>query len=711
MRKYCTIEAIKGRWGFAMGFFQFSRPIVAAVILTVAGNTTKVLAAGAIANQQLVTDTADAGDARSHPVAPQLFNYKLPENENYLHPDRETAGDRPGARSDNADATEKYTTDKFDKFLQQETDNKISANLNQPLAELNAEINLQTNTVETQEKPLPAELGNETEKSNSPQITAQQIPNPIAPEPPLPQPIPAPQPAPEPPLNIPVPAPAPPTETPEIPGTVVIQKFEFVGNTAFSSEALAKVTAEFTNKPISFAELLQAEAAVTKLYVDAGYINSGAVIPAGQNLSAGVVTIRIIEGGLQDIVVSGTGRLDPNYVRSRLALAAGRPLNTNRLLQALQLLQLDPLIQNISAELTAGARPELSILEVRVKPARTLNAQLILDNGRSPSVGSFRRGIEFTQANTLGLGDALRVNYTNTTGSNAFDINYTLPVNPRNGTVSLSYGRTGSDVVEPPFDRLEIVGKSNRFELTYRQPLLQTASREFALGITASLQESQTTLLGESEPLSPGADEEGRTRVSAVRFFQEWTQRSPRSVLAARSQFSLGLGAFGATINSEAPDSRFLAWRGQAQYVRLLAPETLFVVRSDLQLANRPLVPLEQIGLGGFRSVRGYRQDVLLTDNGLLLSAEAQIPIARFGRANLLQIVPFVDYGRGWNNSGQDSPAENNLLGVGLGLQLRLGDKFTGRIEYGVPLIDAGNSEGNSWQEKGLYFSVIYNLF
>ncbi|MGL5058492.1 MAG: ShlB/FhaC/HecB family hemolysin secretion/activation protein, partial [Microcoleus sp.] len=578
--------------------------------------------------------------------------------------------------------------------------------------------------------PLPAELGNETEKSIIPEIIAQQIPNSIAPEsplqeqirdrqipnpvtpqPPLPQPIPAPEPAPEPPLNIPVPAPVPPAETPEIPGTVIIQRFEFVGNTAFSSEELAKVTAPFTNKPISFAELLQAEAAVTKLYVDAGYINSGAVIPAGQNLSAGAVTIRIIEGGLQDIVVSGTGRLDPNYVRSRIALAADRPLNTNRLLQALQLLQLDPLIQNISAELTAGARPELGILEVRVKPARTLNAQLILDNGRSPSVGSFRRGIEFTQANTLGLGDALTVNYTNTTGSNAFDLNYTLPVNPRNGTVSLTYGRTGSDIVEPPFDRLEIVGKSNRYELSYRQPLYQTASREFALGITASIQESQTTLLGENEPLSPGADEEGRTRVSAVRFFQEWTQRSPRSVLAARSQFSVGLGAFGATVNSEGPDSRFLAWRGQAQYVRLLAPETLFVARSDLQLANRELVPLEQIGLGGFRNVRGYRQDVLLTDNGLLLSAEVQIPIARFGRANLLHVVPFVDYGRGWNSSGQDNPKENNLLGVGLGLQLRLGDKFTGRLEYGVPLIDAGNSNGNTWQEKGLYFSVIYNLF
>jgi hemolysin activation/secretion protein len=719
-----------GQWGFAMGVFQFAQLIVPAVILTVAGNAAQVLAAEGekIANQQLVTDTAAAEDTILNSVVPQLFYYKLPESEKYLHPDRDRAGElATKGRSNKAEVTDDRATNEFDNFLQQERGDRISENLNLPSVELNRETDPEANT-EIQENPLPAEFGNETEKSRNSEIIAQQIPNsiapesplqqqirdrqipnPITPQPPLPQPIPAPQPVPEPPLNIPVPAPVPPAET-EIPGTVIIQRFEFVGNTAFSSEELAKVTAQFTNKPISFAELLQAEAAVTKLYVDAGYINSGAVIPAGQNLSAGAVTIRIIEGGLQDIVVSGTGRLDPNYVRSRLALAAGRPLNTNRLLQALQLLQLDPLIQNISAELTAGARPELSILEVRVKPARTLNAQLILDNGRSPSVGSFRRGIEFTQANTLGLGDALTVNYTNTTGSNAFDLNYTLPVNPRNGTVSLTYGRTGSDVVEPPFDRLEIVGKSNRYELSYRQPLYQTASREFALGITTSIQESQTTLLGENEPLSPGADEEGRTRVSAVRFFQEWTQRSPRSVLAVRSQFSLGLGAFGATVNSEGPDSRFLAWRGQAQYVRLLAPETLFVARSDLQLADRELVPLEQIGLGGFRSVRGYRQDVLLTDNGLLLSAEMQIPIARFGNTNLLQVVPFVDYGYGWNSSGQDSPTENNLLGVGLGLQLRLGDKFTGRLEYGVPLIDAGNSDGNTWQEKGIYFSVIYNL-
>lgn len=558
---------------------------------------------------------------------------------------------------------------------------------------------------------LPNEFSVRDRLFPSPQTLAQEIPNPIVPPPPLPEPVPTPQPPPEPPLNLPeLPTPTPP-DTPEGPGTVTLQRFEFVGNTAFSSEELAKVTAEFTNRPITFAELLQAEATITKLYTDAGYINSGAIILAGQNLSSGVVTVQIVEGGVERILVEGTGRLNPNYVRSRLAIATGRPLNTKRLLQALQLLQLDPLIQNLSAELSAGSRPDQSILEVRIKPAKTFSAQLILDNGRSPSVGTFRRGIEFNQANLFGWGDALRGTYTNTEGSNAFEIGYTVPINPHNGTVSFAYGRTGSQVIEPPFDRVDITGKSNQYELTWRQPIYQTPTQELALGIAGSRQDSQTTILGAQEPLSVGADEKGKTVVSALRFFQEWTQRSPRSVFAMRSQFSLGLGVLGATLNKEPPDSRFFSWRGQAQYVRLLAPDTLLVLRSDLQLANRALVPLEQIGLGGFRSIRGYRQDTLLTDNGLLLSAEMQVPVVRFGRDGLLQIVPFIDYGQGWNSSDDDTPDKNQLLGAGLGLQLRLGTQLLGRLEYGIPLIDSGDSRDRTWQEQGIYFSLIYNPF
>ncbi|MGF1493655.1 MAG: ShlB/FhaC/HecB family hemolysin secretion/activation protein, partial [Microcoleaceae cyanobacterium] len=540
---------------------------------------------------------------------------------------------------------------------------------------------------------------------------------PIDPMPPGPSPIP--QPPPEPPLQVPPDIePEPPEPEPEIPDTetpdtINVTQFQFEGNTAFTDEELAAVVEESIGElpqEITFAELLQAESAITKFYVDEGYVNSGAILPAGQNLSEGTVTFEIIEGGLEEIVVTGTGRLNPGYVRGRIELATEAPLNVNDLLTALQLLQLDPLIENISAELSAGSRPELSVLTVTVSRAGSFGVQLFIDNGRTPSVGSFRRGVSVTEANLFGLGDKLNVAYANTDGSHRYDVNYTIPINVKNGTIRFDYFGTNSDVIEEPFDELDIEGDSDRYSLTYRQPINQTPTQDIALGLTLSRDNSETQILGEREPLSAGADNQGRTRVSALRFFQEYTRRTSRSVLAGRSQFSLGVGAFGATVNDEPPDSRFFSWRGQGQYVQLLAPETLLVFRGDVQLSTRALVPLEQFALGGYQSVRGYRQDFLLTDNGVFLSAEALIPIVRIGDDGVIQVVPFFDFGTGWNTDRPD-PQDATLLGTGLGLQVRFGDTFTGRIEYGIPLIDVETRDEDTLQEEGVYFSVIYNVF
>ncbi|WP_230966271.1 ShlB/FhaC/HecB family hemolysin secretion/activation protein [Nostoc sp. NZL] len=539
-----------------------------------------------------------------------------------------------------------------------------------------------------------------------------QIPSPVRPTIPEPPKIPAPLPN-ENLLQTPSPSSPTPQTPPEIPEKIVIERFEFIGNTAFSNEELAKATGQFLGKPITFTELLQVEAIISRLYTDAGYINSGAVIPAQQRFTKdqAVVKVQIVEGGLEDIQVTGTSRLNPGYIKSRLAIAARKPLNRDRLLQAIQLLQLDPLIQNISAELSAGTSPELSLLKVTVKEADSLEGEFFVDNGRAPSVGSIRRGLRLSEGNLLGFGDKLRATYSNTDGSNSYDISYTVPINPHNGTVQLTYGASNTQVVEPPFDRLDILGNSESFELTLRQPLLQTPRQEFALGLTFSQQQSKTSLLGLDFPISPGADDNGRTRISALRFFQEWTSRNSTEVFALRSQFNLGIGAFNATINDEPPDSRFFYWRGQGQYVRLLAPETLLVLRSDLQLTTRQLVPLEQFAIGGLGSVRGYRQDLLLTDNGAFLSAEMQLPILRVPEVQgILHLTPFVDFGIGWNSSANSELDSNTLLSTGLGLQWQMSDWLNMRLDWGLPLIDVDGSN-NSLQENGLSFSVNIKSF
>lgn len=566
-------------------------------------------------------------------------------------------------------------------------------------------------------EPLQAQVVNTTQTSNQQRAQTPSSPPPLRRqnEPPSTQPLPE-QP---PPSRLPPPEELlpPPTTTPpspeqapfeETPQTITVEKFEVTGSTVFSREDFAKITAPYTNRPITLAQLFEVRTKITQLYVDKGYITSGAFIPP-QKLQGGTVEIRLVEGTLEDIKVSGTRRLNPGYVRSRLALATGKPLNRDRLLEALQLLQLNPLIENLSAELSAGSRPGVSLLEIRVTEADTFNLQIALDNGRSPAVGSFRRQIQLSEANLFGWGDSVIAAYSNTDGSNTFDFSYSVPFNPRNGTVSFSFGISDSDVIERPFSFLDIQSNSRYYELTLRQPIIQSPTQELALGLVATRRESEASLLNGEIPFQQafGADEEGKTRVTALRFFQEWTSRNSQQVFALRSQFSLGLDAF--------DSNSFFAWRGQAQWVRLLARDTLLLLRGDVQLADRPLVPFEQFGLGGLESVRGYRQDALLTDNGIFASAEVRIPIVRFSERNsLLQVTPFFDVGTAWNRSGRSNPNpdvdKNTLVSVGLGLRLQLEDRLTARLDWGIPIISIPGDK-DTWQENGLYFSIIFNPF
>jgi hemolysin activation/secretion protein len=548
---------------------------------------------------------------------------------------------------------------------------------------------------------------------------SQSIPpvNPPAPEQPLPSPLP---PA-EKPLQQAPTAPPTPEEVRDVRGTITVERFEFVGNSAFSQEELNEAVVEYIGKPVVFAQLLQAANKITELYVQKGYITSGAYIPA-QEIQTGVVKIQIVEGSLEAIEVNiAEGRLNPDYVRSRLEIATEKPLNVNRLQEALQLLQLDPLIDSLKAELSAGTKPGTNLLQVSVVGADTFDVRLELNNYRNPSVGTFERGVEISEANLFGLGDRISAAYYNTDGSDRVEASYSLPINAYDGTLDFRFQYTSNEIIEPPFDDLDIEIESRDFELTYRQPVLRRATsevtQELALSLTAARRESDSSVLGVDFPLFPGANEQGETRITEINFAQEWLQRSRQDVLAARSQFSLGIGAFDATVNDEEPDSRFFLWRGQFLYLRRLDMETddpesspTLLLRSDIQLSSVSLLSREQFSLGGSTTVRGYRQDALLGDNGFLASAELRVPILRvLDIEGTLQVAPFIDFGKVWNRD-RDNPNPSNLVGIGLGLLWQMGDNFTARLDWGIPLADIDSSE-RTWQENGIYFQIEYSPF
>ncbi|RMH74936.1 MAG: filamentous hemagglutinin N-terminal domain-containing protein [Cyanobacteria bacterium J007] len=532
-----------------------------------------------------------------------------------------------------------------------------------------------------------------------------------------------------------------PTDSPATAVTAVtlpVREFAIENSSAFTPDELAKIGAAYRDRSLTLAELDAVRSQLEQLYRDRGYLGTFAVIPP-QTVRNGIVTVQVLENRLDKIDIQAIDRdrsAYTKYIENRLGLQPGDLLNRDRLLEALYTLQFDPRIESLSAELSEGVRPQTSFLTIRVREANPWRSQLSLDNGRVPSVGSFRRQAQLSQYNPLGLAGLATVNYANTDGSNTWDFAYTLPVNSRNGSLSFLYSRGASEIVEKPFNELDIEADSRNYEITYRQPVIQAiASRnpdlplseardlvrtEIALGLTASRRESQTSILGVDFPLSPGAESDGETRISALRFFQEALRQDNRQIFAARSEFSLGLGVFDATTHDDGPDSRFFAWRGQAQWVRRLqdnpAPgrrAPLLLVRGDVQLSTSALLPLEQFGIGGSNSVRGYRQDSLLTDNGVLASVELQYPLWSFPRlGGSLSLIPFVDFGVGWNWDEGDRPQSdrNTLISTGLGLQLQLSNKFQARLDWGLPLIEIDSRE-RTWQENGVHFSVNFTPF
>src|SRR6478735_2333788 len=68
--------------------------------------------------------------------------------------------------------------------------------------------------------------------------------------------------------------------------TVAVKGFRFQGNTVFKDAQLLKApvaagqtVGDYLGKPISTEQLEDIRQALTRLYVNAGYINSGAVLP------------------------------------------------------------------------------------------------------------------------------------------------------------------------------------------------------------------------------------------------------------------------------------------------------------------------------------------------------------------------------------------------------------------------------------------------
>ncbi len=514
----------------------------------------------------------------------------------------------------------------------------------------------------------------------------------------------------------PRPAPAPPAAKPKLPATAhfILRGVHILGNTVLDDASIHAVVAPYLDKPVTLDDLEDIRQRFTDFYIDRGYVNSGAVIP-DQDVANGVVTFRFIEGRVTDIDITGTDHFKPEYFRSRLERAAAAPFNIDDLAKEQQILLQDPLIRRLNIELVPGPAPGEARLDADVGEASRYSLSAAVADDQSPTVGEIRGQLQGTMANLLGSGDLLTANYGRSAALNDGFIDYSTPIASDDTRISLRYDRNGNVVVTPALVPLDITSSYTSIGAGISRPFYRTAQQNLTLGLSLERRQEQTFLLGMPFDFVPGSIN-GETNVTALRFTQSWLDRNVDHAFAFRSTLSFGLEALGATVTDMPPTGRFFAWLGQTQYVRRFYGDWEALVRADLQLSDRPLFQIEQFALGGIDTVRGYREYLTVTDDAALVSAELHIPIARLRIPRLadtpdagrLLLVPFYDFGRGWNVD-RPTPFPPSISGVGGGVRWLIGSGITAEFYYAKALRQV--DVGNSLEDHGIYFRVTTSLF
>lgn len=490
---------------------------------------------------------------------------------------------------------------------------------------------------------------------------------------------------------------------------VFVRQFTFTGNSVVTTEELAAIATPYTGRDLAMEQLEELRQALIAVYVRKGYINSGVLIP-DQQVRDGIINLTVIEGRLTSVQIIGLKHFRESYLSSRVGKGSGEPLNLDRLQQSLQLLQQDSRIRRINAELQPGQKPGEAELKVKIEEESPYRMALRFHNDASPSTGPYRGELALAHRNLLGFGDILSADAGLTEGAFDFGAGYSLPVTSRDTTISVSYRQNESDVIQEQYNDIDITSRSRTIAVKLRHPFYRTATTEIALSAAGEYRESKSWLLGRPFSFSLG-EHDGVARVSVIRLGQEFVRRDNRYVAAFNSTFNVGMSAFGSTINKDEPDSRFFSWLGQILLLsRLGQTPAQIMFRTNLQFAADGLLSLERFGLGGMNSVRGYRPNILVRDNGVNSSLELRFPLFSDEQGwGTLQCVPFYDFGWG-RNTDYPTPDPDQISSVGAGIRWSLRNRYSLEAFYGQSLRNV-TVDSKELADRGVHFLLTAEVF
>ena len=424
--------------------------------------------------------------------------------------------------------------------------------------------------------------------------------------------------------------------------SVQVKRFAFAGNTLFSAAQLEPLVQGYLNRPLDFAALQAAAAAVAEHYRQAGWVVR-TYLPA-QDLGDGVVTIQVLETALGQLrFEQGANTQLPQKQVERLfgsRLLPSQPLNSDQIDRAL-LLANDLPGALVAVSLEEGKKAQTTDVVVKTSEKPPHFADITADNAGSVSTGEYRLSGNGEFGNLAGMADRLNWNWIHSEGSEFVKLGYNLPLGADGWRVGLNASTFDYRLTAQDLAPLRAAGSSsvNGVELTY--PLIRTRARNLKLTFNYddkafdNRANGATTTHYRLSSLSAG-----------LSGCDCGTSTANHAMTTGSLQLVGGYLNLGGSPNQATDASTVRAagvytkLRYSLSYQQDLARELVGYVGWNGQIADKNLDSSEKLYLGGPDGVRAFPSGEAGGSEGNVLSLEL-----RWRASPDWVVTPFYDYG------------------------------------------------------------------
>lgn len=494
-------------------------------------------------------------------------------------------------------------------------------------------------------------------------------------------------------------------------GCVDVRVLRIDAAPALSDETRTRVGSAYTGRCLAVDDLQQLLSDIVADYIARGQVGARAYIRE-QDASTGTLTVLVVEGRLEQVVLDDGGRNSINLAGAFPGLA-GKPLNLRDLEMGLEQVNRLP-SNNATLELLPGREAGGSIVAIKNTPARRWRLTGSADNQGGESTGRKQAAISLGLDDPFGLNDFLNLTYRRAVptdyaraGSVSRSLAYVVPYGYNTFTFGINDSLYVSTLNTAGGQQLRSNGDSDSRFVQAERVVYRDRNSRATVGTTLTRKDADNFLAEQFLATS--------SRTLAVwdvdaGLQQQWLG----GVLSLQLGFSRGLHHFGALedaprLPGNAPHAQFRKLRYGASYFLPLALKGIDLNLSSSLSGQRGIDVLygsEQVLVGGIYSVRGFVDTTISGDTGFVVRNDlaTRFPFHLGARAALLRPYLGLDYGRVKRRS-PDAPA-GYLSGGALGVSLSSGDLYLDLFNA-WPL---GMSEGLRRESSRLYLQLRATL-